>query len=74
MKKRLLSLLLAVLMVCSLAVSAGAVFLPKISGNVEYQSYHDGYASFSRWAIPIWSYLHPCAEGMERVHSARLRR
>ena len=67
MKKRLLSLLLAVLMLCSLAPGASALLTPVLSGNVQYQSYHDASGLFSRWAMPVWSYLHPCAEGMERV-------
>ena len=67
MKKRLLSLLLAVLMLCSLAPGASALLPPVLSGNVQYQSYHDASGLFSRWAMPVWSYLHPCAEGMERV-------
>ena len=67
MKKRLLSLLLAVLMCCSLVLPAEAALTPAPSGNVQYQSYHDGSGIFSRWAMPVWSYLHACADGMERV-------
>ena len=67
MKKRLLSLLLAVLMCCSLVLPAEAALTPALSGNVQYQSYHDGSGIFSRWAMPVWSYLHACADGMERV-------
>ena len=67
MKKRPLSLLLAALLCCLLMLPAEAALTPALSGNVQYQSYHDGSCIFSLWAGPVWSYLHPCREGMERV-------
>ena len=50
-----------------LLLPAEAALTPALSGNVQYQSYHDGSGIFSRWAMPVWSYLHACADGMERV-------
>ena len=77
MKKRLLSVLLAVLMLCSLAPGALAEDLTPVSSwNDNAQSYHQGgwtydwtheYYTLLRHANPVYSYLFQQEDGFCRV-------
>ena len=73
MKKRLLTLALAVILVFSLVPAAFAAHDPAVSSNADAQSYHDAAAHwYTRWASPIRSYLCAAEDGMERLEYLQL--